>query len=104
MRGSWWRCRFNGSLFRATRGKLVGEQYGIVFGIRTYLLTTAGTGAVGSGGTLDTLDDEETFEELPLRRTLLALLMNLLKPCPFPFSSPPPDPPWAEELIVRGMS
>lgn len=104
MQGSLWRCCFNGSRFRATRAKLVVEEYGIVFGIPTYLLTTAGTGVVGSGGTLDTLDDEETFEELPLRRTLLALLMNLLIPCPFPFSSPPPDPPWAEELIVRGMN
>lgn len=76
----------------------------VVLGITTYLLTTTDTGAVGSGGTLDTLDEEETFEELPLRRTLLALLMNLLKPCPFPFSSAPPEPPWAEELIVRQMN
>lgn len=80
------------------------DEYGIVFGIPTYLLTTAATGAVGSEGTLDTLDDEDTFEELPLRRTLLALLMNLEMPCPFPFSSPPPDPPLAEELIVRRMN
>jgi hypothetical protein len=41
--------------------------------------------------------------ELPLFKTLLALLINLENPWPFS-SAPPPDPPGAEELIVTAKA
>ena len=50
-----------------------------------------------TGGTSETAESEP-LDAPPLFSTLLALLMNLARICGF--SSGPPDPPWAEELIV----
>ena len=49
------------------------------------------------GGTSE-MAESEPLEEPPLFSTLLALLINLASICGL--SSGPPDPPWAEELIL----
>ena len=72
----------------------------------TYLLNGAGAGAGAddamagerSGAPSEMLETDPLLE-LPLFKTLLALLINLENPCGF--SSGPPDPPWADELIVN---
>lgn len=50
-----------------------------------------------TGGASETAESEP-LEDPPLFSTLLALLINLANICGL--SSGPPDPPWAEELIL----
>lgn len=69
----------------------------------TYLPTGAGldTAALvprAAGVTSEVVGSESLFE-LPLLKTLLALLMNFEKPCDLS-PVPPPDPSCAEELIA----
>lgn len=69
----------------------------------TYLAKGAALDSAGAverddEGSASAVPDADAFVEPPLFKTLLALRMNLEKPCGF--SPGGPDPPGTEELIV----